>query len=78
MSYWYIHKPHQCIHYILPFPCANSYNRPVKVMDAKTRELKRWETARGKPIALIESGSLVLTTVGKRLRYKVKNGELAS
>ena len=54
------------------------HNGPVKVMDAKTGELKRWETARGKPVAIIENGTLVLTKLGKQLRYKVNNKELES
>ena len=53
-------------------------NGLVKVMDAKTGELKRWETLRGKPIALMENGSLVLTKLGRQLRYKVSNKELVN
>ncbi len=44
----------------------------VKVMDAKTRKLKRWESPNGKTLALIENGKLVLTALGKRLGYRVK------
>ena len=48
----------------------------VKVMDAKTGELKRWEMPNGKPLALIEDGKLVLTEHGKRLGYKVVGNHL--
>jgi len=52
-------------------------NGLVKVADARTRELKRWETPRiGKPMAIMENGSLVLTKVGRRMGYKVSNKEL--
>jgi len=44
----------------------------VKVKDAATGELKRWETARGKPLAVKKNGSLVLTELGKKLGYRVK------
>jgi len=43
----------------------------VKVTDAATGELKRWETPNGKPIAVKENGSLVLTRLGKQLGYRV-------
>ncbi|GAI80981.1 unnamed protein product, partial [marine sediment metagenome] len=52
-------------------------NGLVKVADARTRELKRWETPRiGKPMAIMENGSLVLTKVGRKMGYKVSNKEL--
>ena len=52
-------------------------NGLVKVADATTRELKRWETPRiGKPMAVMENGSLVLTKVGRQMGYKVSNKEL--
>ncbi|GAJ13041.1 unnamed protein product [marine sediment metagenome] len=52
-------------------------NGLVKVADARTRELKRWETPeKGKPMAIMENGSLVLTRVGRQLGYKVSNKEL--
>jgi len=47
----------------------------VKVMDAKTLELKRWETPNGKPIAVKENGSLALTRLGKELGYKVNGND---
>ncbi|GAJ09835.1 unnamed protein product [marine sediment metagenome] len=53
-------------------------NRLVKVMDARTGELKRWETPRGKPMAVMENGSLVLTKVGRQLGYKVSKEELVN
>ena len=43
----------------------------VKVTTAATGELRRWETPHGKPIAVKENGSLILTKLGKRLGYKV-------
>jgi len=55
-------------------------NGLVKVVDARTGELKRWETAeKGLPMAIMENGSLVLTKVGRQLGYlgyKVSNKEL--
>jgi len=51
-------------------------NSLVKVTDAATGELKRWETANAKPVAMKENGSLVLTKLGKQLRCKVGKGEL--
>ena len=75
MSRWYAHAS-QCIHHILQLRCGGSGNGLVKVMDDKTRELKRWETQRGKPMAIMENGSLVLTKVGRYMGYKVRNKEL--
>jgi hypothetical protein len=46
----------------------------VKVFDAATGRLKRWETSEGKPIAIVSQGKLTLTELGKRLGYKV-NGQ---
>lgn len=46
----------------------------VKVTDAASGELKRWETPNGKPIAVKGNGSLVLTKLGKQLGYRV-NGQ---
>ena len=43
----------------------------VKVTDAKTGELKRWESTFGKPLAVKEDGRLVLTDLGKRQGYRV-------
>ena len=51
-------------------------NGLVKVMDARTGELKRWETQRGKPMTVMENGSLVLTRVGIQMGYEVRNKEL--
>lgn len=51
-------------------------NGLVKVMEAKTYELKRWETPTGKAMAVIENGSLVLTAAGRKLGYKVSGREL--
>jgi hypothetical protein len=45
-------------------------NGLVKVISARTGELKRWETPRGRPLAVMENSSLVLTRAGKRLGYK--------
>jgi len=50
-------------------------NSLVKVTDAATGELKRWETPNAKPIAVKRNGRLVLTSLGKRLRYRV-NGQI--
>jgi len=47
----------------------------VRVMDAETLVLKRWETAKGKPIAVKENGSLALTRLGKGLGYKVNGND---
>jgi len=43
----------------------------VKVTDAATGDLKRWETPKGKPLAVRKNRSLVLTKLGKKLGYKV-------
>jgi hypothetical protein len=43
----------------------------VRVTDATTGQLKRWETPKGKPVAVKENGSLVLTKLGKQLGYKL-------
>jgi len=43
----------------------------VKVSDVATGELKRWETPKGKPIAVKQNSSLVLTKLGKQLGYRV-------
>jgi len=43
----------------------------VKVTDAATGELKRWETPDAKPLAVRKNRSLVLTKLGKKLGYKV-------
>ena len=48
----------------------------VKVTNASTRELKRWESSNGKPLALIEDDKPVLTKLGKRLGYKVVGNHL--
>jgi len=50
-------------------------NGLVKVTDAATGELKCWKTPNGKPVAVKESGSLVLTKLGKQLGYRV-NGQI--
>jgi len=50
-------------------------NGLVKVSDAATGELKRWETSTGKPVAVMDNGSLALTKLGKKLGYKV-NGHI--
>jgi len=48
----------------------------VKVMDAKTRKLKRWESHNGKPLAIAKNGRLALTKNGERLGYKVTRNHL--
>ena len=53
-------------------PKSRFLGGPVKVTDAATGELKRWESPNGKTLALIENGKLVLTALGKRLGYRVK------
>ena len=52
------------------------HNGLIKVMDARTGRLKRWETPRGKPMAVMEKDRLVLTEVGRQMGYKVTNKEL--
>jgi hypothetical protein len=47
---------------------------PVKVFDATSGRLKRWETSEGKPIAIVLEGKLTLTELGKGLGYRV-NGQ---
>ena len=47
----------------------------VKVSEANTGELKRWETPNAKPVAVKRNGSLVLTKLGKQLGYRV-NGHI--
>ena len=49
------------------------FNGLVKVTDAITGDLRRWETQRGKPMAVMENGSLVLTRIGIQMGYKVRN-----
>ena len=44
----------------------------VKVTNAATGELKRWETPNAKPLAVRQNGSLVLTKLGKQLGYRVE------
>jgi len=51
-------------------------NGLVRVMDETTGQLKRWETTRGKPMAVIENGSLVLTRVGRCMGYKVRDKKI--
>ena len=53
-------------------------NGLVRVTDAATGLLKRWETQRGKPMAVMENGSLVLTKVGRYMGYRVNNKELTN
>ena len=53
-------------------------NGLVRVTDAATGLLKRWETQRGKPMAVMENGSLVLTKVGRHMGYKVNDKELTN
>jgi len=50
-------------------------NGLVKVTDAATGHLKRWETDNGKPVAIKKNKSLVLTKLGKKLGYRV-NGHI--
>ena len=44
----------------------------VRVTNAATGELKRWETPNAKSLAVKKNGSLVLTKLGKQLGYTVK------
>jgi len=48
----------------------------VKVTDASTAQLKRWETPSGKPLAITENGRLVLTELGKRQGYRIVDSHL--
>lgn len=48
----------------------------VKVTDNQTGELKRWETPNGKPVAVIQDDILVLTKLGRQLRYTVAGKHL--
>jgi len=41
----------------------------IKVTDAKSGKLKRYEADEGKPIAIISGSKLVLTDFGKKLGY---------
>ena len=77
MAYWYI-RASRSIHHTLQLRYGRSGNGLVKVMDEKTRKLKRWETNRGKSVAVRENGRLVLTRLGKQLRCKVRRGRLES
>jgi hypothetical protein len=43
----------------------------VKVFDAASGRLKRWETSESKPIAIVSEDKLTLTELGKKLGYKV-------
>lgn len=43
----------------------------VKVTNAQTGELKRWESSSGKPLAILEDSKLILTQLGKRLGYRI-------
>jgi hypothetical protein len=53
-------------------------NGLVKVIDARTGELKQWETPRDKPMAVMDNGSLVLTRAGRHMGYRVSNKELVN
>jgi len=48
----------------------------VKVMNAKTERLKRWESHNGKSLAIAKNGRLALTKNGERLGYKVNRNHL--
>ena len=48
----------------------------VKVYDAETKKLKRYETSTGRPLAIVKGKRLVLTELGERLRLKVKDMKL--
>jgi len=44
----------------------------VKVTDATTGELKRWETPNGKPVLLRNGHKLILTKLGKQQRARMQ------
>lgn len=48
----------------------------VRVTDAETGELKRWENPDGKPLAIVEDGILKLTLLGRQRGYRVINKHL--
>ena len=50
----------------------------VKVTDAKTGKLKRWENAKGKPLAIMSGDELVLTSQDKWEGYSVSGKKLIS
>ena len=51
-------------------------NGLVRVTDAGVGRLKRWETQRGKPMAVMDNGRLVLTRVGRNMGYKIRKKDL--
>lgn len=52
-------------------------NEVIKVTDANTGKLKRYETGSGKPIAFVTvGGKLQLTPLGLQYGFAVKNGKL--
>jgi len=48
----------------------------VKVTDAKTNKLKRWENPQGKSLAVMDGRKLVLTPLGEQQGYIVRGKEL--
>ena len=48
----------------------------VKVTDAKTRKLKRYETDGGNPIAIMSGDELVITDLGRQLGYTTSGKRL--
>jgi len=48
----------------------------VKVTDAKTGKLKRYESATGQPLAHYRNGRLLLTSLGKRKGYSTSGKRL--
>jgi hypothetical protein len=46
----------------------------VKVTDATTGELKRWETPNGKPVLVVENRhKLILTKLGRQQRARMQD-----
>ena len=48
----------------------------IKVTDAKTSRLKRWEFSTGTPLAIMSSGTLKFTEIGGRTGYKIKGKQV--
>ena len=48
----------------------------VKVLDASTGRLKRYEDAQGRAVAIVKGGKLQMTTRGAELNLVLRNNKL--
>lgn len=51
-------------------------NSIVRVYDAETKKLKRYESPESRPLAIVKGKRLVLIELGERLRLRVKGMKL--